>query len=89
MIYQPKPCNYTMRRLLLFLCFLPFGCSTQKSVVTDSSVIQAHSKPVKIFGIGYWRPGYMILTLLDAKNEYFTITAKRDDSLKINDIYSR
>ncbi len=78
-----------MRRLLLFLCFLPFGCSTQKSIATDPSVIQAHSQPVKIFGIGYWRPGYMILTLLDAKKEYFTIIIKRNDSLKKNDIYSR
>lgn len=76
-----------MRRILLFICFLPLSCSTQKPVVTDPAVIQAHPKPLKIFGIGFWKPGYMILTLIDANKEYFVITTQRDDNLRVGTLF--
>jgi hypothetical protein len=77
----------TMRRIILIACFLPLGCATRQEVVTDPSVFQSHPKPYKIFGIGYWSPGYMILTLIDANNQYFTIKANRDDKLKVGALY--
>jgi hypothetical protein len=40
------------------------------------------------YGIGDWTPGYVVITLIDAKNQYFTIIAQKKDGLHINNIYS-
>lgn len=56
-------------------------------MVTDPSILQSHSQPIKIFGIGYWKPGYMVLTLMDGKRQYFTIIVKRNEEFKIGSIY--
>jgi hypothetical protein len=76
-----------MKRTVLIFCLFFFGCSTTKTVVTEKSVINQHPQPIKVFGIGYWTPGYTILTLVDADKTYFTIKAKRNDLLKVGDVY--
>jgi hypothetical protein len=42
---------------------------------------------VKIFAIGYWGADYMILTLVDGRNQYLTVTVRRDDRLKTGSSY--
>jgi len=72
-----------MKRIVLFFCFFLFSCSSPKSIIIDPVIFQSHPKPIKIFGIGYWKPGYMVLTLTDANKEYFVIITQRNDSLKV------
>ncbi|SDF81671.1 hypothetical protein SAMN05216464_13510 [Mucilaginibacter pineti] len=69
--------------LLLFLC----SCSVSKPVIDNSLIIARHPKPIKVFGIGNWKPGYSVLTLIDADNQYFVITTKQIDTLKKGAIY--
>ena len=77
-----------MKRIcVILLCFL-YGCSAAKPIVTDSAVLRSHPKPIKIYGIGDWTPGYVVITLIDTKNQYFTIITQKNDRLHIGSIYS-
>jgi hypothetical protein len=73
--------------ILLFAATLSYSCSVNKQVIDNKSQIETYQQPYKVFGIGYWLPGYSILTLTDASHAYFTVKAARNDSLKIGDIY--
>jgi hypothetical protein len=76
-----------MKRILLLFSFFLFGCSTEKSLITESSVINAHPKPFRVYEIGYWGSSYMILNLVDAKSEHFIVRVHRNDNLTIGAIY--
>lgn len=78
-----------MKRLMIFFSFLLAGCSTQKSLVTDPGIVQAHPKPLTIYEIGYWNAGYMIINLVDASREHFIIRVRRDDNLVIGAVYQK
>ena len=70
------------------------ACTTTKNAITvddgnsNEPALSAYSKPLKVFGIGYWSKNYMIVTLTDAKNQYFTMKVLADTTLKIGNIYN-
>jgi len=78
-----------MKKELLWLCLIFVSCSvTQKSIVNNEQILNSYSRPFKIFSVGYWPSGYMILTLTDIHNQYFTITTPADTTLKVGVVYS-
>jgi hypothetical protein len=78
-----------MKRILVLFSLFLFGCSTEKSLVTDSGIIQAHSKPFTVYEIGYWGSSYMILNLVDAQSEHFIIRVHRNDNLVVGALYQK
>lgn len=76
-----------MKKALPFLVLLLSACATQKSAVNNLDILQAHTAPLKVSNVGYWGQNYNILTLLDAKNRYFTIRTVRNDSIRVGDEY--
>lgn len=78
-----------MKRIIVVFSLFFFGCSTEKSLVTDPGIAQAHPKPLKVYEIGYWGSSYMILNLIDAKNEHFIIKVRRNDNLAIGATYQK
>lgn len=64
-----------------------FSCAVNKPVIDNSVQFNDHLRPYRIYSIGNWQPGYSVITLIDAKNDYFTIKAIKNDSLKIGDSY--
>lgn len=74
---------------LLFVIFIPFffSCSTNKAIVDNDQILKNHPAPYTVFGIGYWKPGYSVLTLTDAGHDYFVIKTLSIDSLKIGNEY--
>jgi hypothetical protein len=79
----------TLKITVWFACLLLSGCAVpKKPAVTDPAVIRAHPQPVTIFGIGYWGKDYMVLTLLDGRHQYLTVTVRRDDRLKTGTVYT-
>lgn len=77
-----------MKKLCLVFLIILSGCSSSKPVVTDITVFQHHPKPYKIFGVGNWKPGYSVYTLIDANSDYFVIIAKSNAVLHKGDIYN-
>jgi hypothetical protein len=72
-----------MKKELLWVCLTFVSCSvTQKTVIDNDQILNAYSKPFKIFSVGYWTKDYMILTLTDIHNQYFTIKTPVDTTLK-------
>lgn len=78
----------TLKTTIYIACLLLAGCAVPKKLaVAEPAVIRALPQPVTIFGIGYWGPDYLILTLVDGRHEYLTVTVRRDDRLKTGNIY--
>ncbi len=71
--------------LIASACFL--NCTVSKPVIDNSEQFSNHLQPYRIFSIGYWQHGYSVITLIDARHDYFTIKTIRNDSLKIGDNY--
>jgi hypothetical protein len=84
---QINKCEVDIKKIVILFSFFLFGCSTEKSLVTDPGIAQAHPKPLKIYEIGYWGPSYMILNLVDAKSEHFIVRVHRNDDLIVGAIY--
>lgn len=63
--------------LFLFLA----SCTASRPAIDNSAIINKHPKPIKVFGVGNWKPGYSVLTLVDANSNYFVIIAKTNDTL--------
>ena len=79
-----------MKKEFLWLCLIFVSCSTtQKSVADNGQVLNSYSRPFKIFSIGYWPKGYMVVTLTDVNKQYFTITTPVDTTLKVGLAYNR
>lgn len=78
-----------MKRIVVLFSFFFFGCSTEKSLVTDPGVAQAHPKPLRVYEIGYWGSSYMILNLVDAKSEHFIVRVHRNDNLAVGAVYQQ
>ncbi|OCX53687.1 hypothetical protein BEL04_05165 [Mucilaginibacter sp. PPCGB 2223] len=65
------------------------SCSVPKKAAVDNDqVLNSYTKPFKIFSVGYWPGGYMVLTLIDVHNQYFTIKTLADTSLKAGLVYN-
>jgi hypothetical protein len=77
-----------MKKLPLFFCLLLFACSSQKQVATDTKSFSRYSMPFHIYAIGKWNSQYVILTLVDARNLYFTVKGSYNAALKKGDIYN-
>lgn len=77
-----------MKKLPLFFCLLLFACSSQKQVASDTISFSKYSMPYHIYSIGKWNSEYMILTLVDAHNAYFTIRTSYNAALKRGAIYN-
>lgn len=85
--------NYllVMKKPLLLLCllFLLSACAaSKKAAVNNDAVFKQHTSPVKIFGIGRYNPNQVILTLIDANNQYFVIEEPFREDLKVGAIYT-
>lgn len=79
-----------MKKRYLWLCLVITSCSaTQKMAVNNDQVFNEHTKPFKIFSVGYWPDGYMVVTFTDIHNEYFTVKTLADTSLKVGLVYNR
>lgn len=77
-----------MKKTLPFLFLSLSACSSTKSIpVNNDKILQAHSKPVTIFGIGNYRQNSIILTLVDAQNQYFTLEAPKTGNFKVGNVY--
>lgn len=76
-----------MKRSRILLLLFLFSCTASKPLIDNSQILTKHPKPIRVFGIGNWKPGYSVLTLIDANNQYFVITTKQNDTLKRGAIY--
>jgi hypothetical protein len=71
-----------MRKIVgVFVLCLLAGCTASRPVIDNSQIMSQHPKPIKVFGVGNWKPGYSVLTLVDANSNYFVIIAKANDTL--------
>lgn len=77
-----------MKKLPLFFCLLLLACSSQKQVVNDTKSFSRYTPPYHIYTIGKWDPNFIILTLVDANNTYFTVKENYNAALKRGDIYN-
>jgi hypothetical protein len=78
-----------MKKELLWLCLIFVSCSvTRKTDVDIGQNLNSYSRPFKIFSVGYWPNGYMILTLTDIHDQYFTIKTLADTNLKVGLVYN-
>jgi len=79
-----------MKKALALLCILLYSCSSTKNIKSeDVDVLEQHPKPLTIFGVGSYSHNYMILTLVDAKGEYFNVKVPTDTSFKKGLTYAR
>ena len=70
---------------MLHLFFI--SCTASKPIINNDQIFSSYQPPYKVFGIGYWKPGYSVLTLTDASHRYFVIKTVNVDSLKIGNEY--
>jgi len=85
------PSKFIKLKLLYYFLavfVLMAGCASQRREIDDLELLR-HTTPIKIFGVGYWRKGFTVLTLVDANKQYFTIIRQSNDSLKIGLVYRR
>lgn len=71
-----------MKTIALLLSFFLFGCAAPKAFLTDPAVLQRHPRPFLIYEIGLWRPGYVVLNLIDAKGVHFNLVARDKGGFK-------
>jgi hypothetical protein len=77
-----------MKKVLPLFFFLLCGCTAQRSVVDNESLLKNHPQPYTVFAIGQWKEGYAVVTLIDSHQQYFTITTTKKDGMKVGDIYT-
>jgi hypothetical protein len=77
-----------MKKLPLFFCLLIVACSSQKQTANDTTQFSKYPAPYHVFSVGQWNSDYVIYTLTDANNNYFTVKAINNLSLKRGDIYT-
>jgi hypothetical protein len=78
-----------MKKLPLFFCLLLFACSSQKQIANNVTDFSKYPEPYHVYSVGRWNSNYMIYTLIDARNTYFTIKANYNAAFKKGDIYTR
>lgn len=70
------------KKVWVLVLYLFAACTASKPIIDNSLTIAKHPKPIKVFGVGNWKPGYSVLTLVDANSTYFVIIAKANDTLR-------
>lgn len=76
-----------MKKVIPFLLILLPACSTTRNAPNNSQILAEHVPPLKIFGVGHYSSNSIILTLIDANNQYFTVEAPVDTNYKIGKAY--
>jgi hypothetical protein len=78
-----------MKKLpLIFILFI-FSCSAPKPVIiAEKPDFTNHPQPYHIFTVGQWNSDYVILTLIDARDIYFTVQAANNPTYKKGVIYT-
>lgn len=64
---------------LLAIVILFSQCSTNKAIGTNTD-LASHPQPLKVFSVGTWQPGVVVVTFIDANDEYFTVLKSANDS---------
>ncbi|MDB5031915.1 hypothetical protein [Mucilaginibacter sp.] len=77
-----------MKKIPLFFSFLLFSCAAPKKIVTSTNTTSQYKQPYHVFAVGQWNPEYVILTLIDADDTYFTVKAIYNASLKKGAVYT-
>jgi hypothetical protein len=77
-----------MKKLPLFFCLLIVACTAQKQIANDVTQFSKYPAPYHVYSVGKWNADYMIYTLTDANNKYFTVKANYNPSLKKGDVYT-
>lgn len=76
-----------MKKLPLVFCLLLFACSEQKQTVDNTTLFSRHPAPYRVFAVGVWNADYNILTLTDAREEYFNIKTVSNNNYKKGAVY--
>jgi hypothetical protein len=76
-----------MKKTSFLLLLLMAGCTASRPRVADTTVFRNHPPPFKVFSVGRWSAGNEVLTLIDARNNYFIIITPRKQPLKKGDNY--
>jgi hypothetical protein len=77
-----------VKKLPLIFSLLLFSCTAQRQITaTNQSDINKYQQPYHIFSVGQWSQGYVILTLTDDRDAYFTVKAENNESLKKGAVY--
>jgi len=79
--------NKIMKKLPLVFCCLFLACSSKKEFINNQAVFNEHPQPFHISSIGKWDNYYVIYTLTDAHDAYFTVKAVLGKPLKKGDVY--
>jgi hypothetical protein len=78
-----------MKKLPLIFIIFFLSCSAPKQVVViTNNDFSKYQQPYHVFAIGQWSSGYVVLTLADAQNDYFTIKTAYNSSIKKGDVYN-
>ncbi|MDB5156373.1 MAG: hypothetical protein JWR50_1080 [Mucilaginibacter sp.] len=76
-----------MKKLPLVFCLLLFACSEQKQTVDNAPLFSRHPEPYRVFAVGTWNADYSILTLTDARSDYFNIKTIYNNNYKKGAVY--
>jgi len=73
----------------ILVCFLLLFamCTTKKAVVNNNDSLSGYKPPLTVFSIGNWNKEQHIVTVTDARNQYYIIKTPQNDSLKIGQVY--
>lgn len=76
------------KKLPLGFCLLLCACSAQKQVINNSAALSKYQQPYHVYAVGKWNTHYMIYTLVDARNKYFSVKGNYNSLVKRGDVYN-
>ncbi|WP_345101426.1 hypothetical protein [Mucilaginibacter panaciglaebae] len=77
-----------MKKLPLVFCCLFFCACSSKKIINNQAIFDSHPQPFRVSSIGKWDNRYVIYTLTDAHNIYFTVKDISGKALKKGDVYA-
>lgn len=66
--------------MVTVVCLFLVQCSINK-FVKGNEALHSHPQRLKVYSIGLWRPGVVVVTFIDADDKYFTVFKPSNDSL--------
>lgn len=76
-----------MKKLPLGFCLLLAACSSKKELVNNENALLKYQQPYRVYLIGKWNQQYSIFTLIDARDNFFTVRGSNNTALKKGDVY--
>jgi hypothetical protein len=76
-----------MKKIPLFFCCLLMACSASRQVVNNTTIYNKHPEPYYVYSVGRWNSDYVILTLIDSRNQFFDVKTGYTSTLKKGDVY--